>query len=57
MKVYDKSWHNALAAVKYMHNQHHYIFPSKKMNNFLVVIGKCLYIVFFFAFLSTSIYI
>ena len=39
MKVYDKSWHNALAAVKYMHNQHHYIFPSKKMNNFLVAIG------------------
>lgn len=39
MKVHDKSWHNALAAVKYMHNQHHYIFPSKKMNNFLVAIG------------------
>ena len=39
MKVCDKSWHNALAAVKYMHNQHHYIFPSKKMNNFLVAIG------------------
>lgn len=38
MKI-DKSWHNALAAVKYMHNQHHYIFPSKKMNNFLVAIG------------------
>lgn len=39
MKVHDKSWHNALAVVKYMHNQHHYIFPSKKMNNFLVAIG------------------
>lgn len=39
MKIHDKSWHNALAAVKYMHNQHHYIFPSKKMNNFLVAIG------------------
>lgn len=39
MKVYDKSWHNALAAVKYMHNQHHYNFPSKKMNGFLSAIG------------------
>ena len=39
MKIHDKSWHNALSAVKYMHNQHHYIFPSKKMNNFLVAIG------------------
>ena len=38
MKI-DKSWHNALAAVKYMHNHHHYNFPSKKMNNFLVAIG------------------
>ena len=38
MKI-DKSWHNALAAVKYMHNRHHYIFPSKKTNDFLSAIG------------------
>lgn len=38
MKI-DKSWHNALAAVKYMHNMHHYIFPSTKTNKFLVAIG------------------
>lgn len=38
MKI-DKSWHNALSAVKYMHNRHHYIFPSKKMNDFLFAIG------------------
>lgn len=39
MKIHDKSWHNALSAVKYMHNRHHYIFPSKKTNEFLVAIG------------------
>lgn len=38
MKI-DKSWHNALSAVKYIHNRHHYIFPSKKMNDFLFAIG------------------
>ena len=39
MKVYDKSWHNALSAVKYMHNRHHYNITSKKMNEFLFAIG------------------
>ena len=39
MKIHDKSWHNALSAVKYMHNRHHYNFPSKKMNEFLFAIG------------------
>ena len=39
MKVYNKSWHNALAAMKYMHNRHHYNFPSKKTNDFLSAIG------------------
>ena len=38
MKI-DKSWHNALCAVKYMHNKHHYNFPSKKINLFLDAIG------------------
>ena len=39
MKVYDKSRHNALAAVKYMHNHHHYKKKKKKMNDFLSAIG------------------